>query len=73
MESSTSPEVWHLKYLQTVGGNQMVSSATLVLTNRDSEKDAKDAATGDGPVSALCNTIDRTVGLSGSMTISSIR
>jgi len=62
------PEIWHLKYLQTVGGNQIVSSATLVLTNKETDKDVKDAATGDGPVSALCNTIDRIVGLSGTLT-----
>ncbi|MFH1070572.1 MAG: 2-isopropylmalate synthase [Candidatus Glassbacteria bacterium] len=61
------PEKWHLKYIQTVGGNAIVSAATLVLTDMDSGEDAKDAATGDGPVSALCNTIDRIVGLTGSM------
>lgn len=59
------PEKWHLKYIQTVGGNQIVSSATLVLTDKTTCEDVKDAATGDGPVSALCNTIDRIVGLEG--------
>ncbi|HLA38745.1 MAG TPA: 2-isopropylmalate synthase [Candidatus Glassbacteria bacterium] len=61
------PEKWHMKYLQTVGGNAIVGAATLVLTDMDSGEDVKDAAAGDGPVSALCNTIDRIVGLSGSM------
>lgn len=54
-----------MKYIQTVGGNQIVSSATLVLTDKTTGEDVKDAATGDGPVSALCNTIDRIVGLEG--------
>ncbi|HUU29687.1 MAG TPA: 2-isopropylmalate synthase [archaeon] len=62
------PETWHLKYIQTVGGNQIVSSATLVMTNKENDEDVKDAATGDGPVSALCNTIDRIVGLNGILT-----
>jgi len=31
------------------------------------DEDIKDAATGDGPVSALCETIDRIVGLKGTL------
>ncbi|MEA2062354.1 MAG: 2-isopropylmalate synthase [Gemmatimonadota bacterium] len=58
-------ETWHLKYIQTNAGNQVVSSATLVLERRDTEEEVTDAATGDGPVSALCNTIDRITGLKG--------
>lgn len=61
------PEKWHLKYIQTVGGNQIVSSATLVLTDKANDEDVKDAATGEGPVSALCKTIDRIVGLDGTL------
>jgi 2-isopropylmalate synthase len=67
------PEVWHMKYIQTVGGNQIVSNATLILINKETGDEVEEAATGDGPVSALYNTIDRIVGLSGSLTDYQIR
>ncbi|MBW7996299.1 MAG: 2-isopropylmalate synthase [Candidatus Glassbacteria bacterium] len=67
------PEAWHMKYIQTVGGNQVVSSATLVLKNIDTGDEVEEAATGDGPVSALCNTIDRIVGLEGALIDYNIR
>ncbi len=67
------PEIWHMKYIQTVGGNQIVSSATMILENRETEEEFEEAATGEGPVSALCNTIDRIVGLDGSLTDYQIR
>jgi len=60
-------ETWHLKYIQTNAGNQIVSSATLVLSRPDSGEEVTDAAPGDGPVSAICNTIDRIVGLDGQL------
>ncbi len=60
-------ETWHLKYIQTNAGNQIVSSATLVLSRKDTGEEVTDAATGDGPVSALYNTIDRITGLEGQL------
>ena len=62
------PEKWHMKYIQTIGGNQVVSSAVVVLIDMDTSTEVKDAAPGDGPVSALCKSIDRIVGLEGTVT-----
>ncbi len=61
------PETWKLEYLQTVGGQPAISTATVVLSRKGSGEKLKDAATGEGPVSALCNAIDRIVGLKGSL------
>jgi 2-isopropylmalate synthase len=45
----------------------------MVLENKDTGEEVEEAATGDGPVSALCNTIDRIVELSGALTDYQIR
>ncbi|MFC1614033.1 2-isopropylmalate synthase [Gemmatimonadota bacterium] len=60
-------ETWHLKFIQTIGGNQVLGSATLMLENKITGEEVTDAAAGDGPVSALCNTIDRIIGLKGEL------
>lgn len=61
------PETWKIEYLQVVAGTPALSTATIMLSHRDSGDKVKDAATGDGPVSALCNAIDRIAGLKGSL------
>lgn len=59
------PEVYHLKYIQTTGGNQTISTATIKLT-RDTDTFI-DSATGDGPVDATYKAIDRITGMSGKL------
>jgi 2-isopropylmalate synthase len=57
------PEAYHLKYIQTTGGNQTISTATIKLAREDNIY--IDSATGDGPVDATYRAIDRITGLSG--------
>jgi 2-isopropylmalate synthase len=57
------PEAFHLKYIQTTGGNQTISTATIKLAREDNIY--VDSATGDGPVDATYRAIDRITGLNG--------
>ncbi len=59
------PETYHLKYIQTVGGNQTIATATVKLSREDSI--FIDSATGDGPVDATYKAIDRIAGMSGKL------
>ncbi|MFW5846260.1 MAG: alpha-isopropylmalate synthase regulatory domain-containing protein, partial [Planctomycetota bacterium] len=54
---------WQLVYLHTSAGTGGVATATVTL--RKEEQTVTDAATGDGPVDAVINTIDRITGVSG--------
>ncbi|MBI3940383.1 MAG: 2-isopropylmalate synthase [Acidobacteria bacterium] len=57
------PDTYTLKYLQVIGGNQPVSTATVRLTR--GEESWLDSATGDGPIDATYRAIDRITGLPG--------
>ena len=60
-----APPVYKLKNIQSTAGNQVIATATVVL---EKEKVAmKDSATGDGPVDAALNTIDRITGVAGKL------
>ena len=54
---------WKLQYLQSSAGTHAVATATVTL-QKDGES-VTDAATGDGPVDAVVNTIDRICGVTG--------
>jgi 2-isopropylmalate synthase len=60
-EVPNAPQAYRLKYFHTVSGNETIPTATVIL-ERDG-KPQRDAATGDGPVDAACNAIDRITGL----------
>jgi 2-isopropylmalate synthase len=56
---------WELQYLHTSAGTGGVATATVTLSKEDQQH--TDAATGDGPVDAVINTIDRICGVSGTL------
>ncbi len=56
---------WTLDYLQTTAGTHAVATATVTLSRGDQR--ITDAATGDGPVAAVVNVIDRICGVSGTL------
>jgi 2-isopropylmalate synthase len=60
-----SPLVYKLKYIQSTGGNQIIATATVVLEKEGAT--LKDSATGDGPVDAALNAINRITGAEGKL------
>jgi 2-isopropylmalate synthase len=60
-----APPVFKLKYIQSIGGNQIVATATIVLEREGAT--LQDSATGDGPVDAVLNAINRITGIEGKL------
>jgi 2-isopropylmalate synthase len=58
-------DVYRLEYLNVTSGSQVVPTATLKINVQG--KAVQEAATGDGPVHAVCNAIDRACGFSVQM------
>ncbi|MBI4483170.1 MAG: 2-isopropylmalate synthase [Acidobacteria bacterium] len=58
-----TPEVYKLKYVQASSGNQIISTATIILEKGDLV--LQDSATGDGPIEATMRAIDRVTGIRG--------
>jgi 2-isopropylmalate synthase len=58
---AVSHESFHLTYLHTSAGTTAIPTATLKL--KKGEAEFQEAATGDGPVDAVFNAIDRTTGV----------
>ena len=59
------PSVYKVKNIQSIAGNQVIATATILL-----EKDGelfKDSATGNGPVDAVLKAIDRITGIEGEL------
>ncbi len=59
---SEVPEIFELDSFQITGGNKSVATSTISLKRNDSI--ITEAATGDGPVDAAFNAIERAVGIS---------
>ncbi len=65
------PAVYKIKNVQSIAGNQVVATATLVL-----EKDGvllKDSSTGDGPVEAMVKAVNRITGIEGKLAEFTVR
>jgi len=62
---AASQEVYHLTYIHTTAGSTTLPTATLKLKKGDQE--IQEAATGDGPVDAVFNAIDRATGFKGKL------
>jgi len=60
-ETTPLPQIYTLLYFHTSSGTQTVPTATVRLKKKD--KILEDAACGDGPVDAVCRTIDRMTGV----------
>jgi 2-isopropylmalate synthase len=69
---SEAPALFELKSFHVSSGNSTIPTATVVLTTADGET-AQDAACGDGPVDAICKTIDRITGIPGTLVDYGIR
>ena len=61
------PETYTLEHVQVSCGNHEVPTATVTLVNND-ERSVTDAATGTGPVDAVCRAIDRIVEVPNKLT-----
>ena len=61
----SSSQIYQLTYLHTSAGNTTLPTATLKLKKGDVE--TQEAATGDGPVDAVFNAIDRATGFKGKL------
>ncbi len=59
------PELYHLKYVHATGGNQVLATATVKLSNEDAS--LVESATGDGPIEAIYRAIDRITGVPGKL------
>ncbi|WHH57203.1 2-isopropylmalate synthase [Petroclostridium sp. X23] len=58
---SQIPEIYQLKSFQTNSGNKVIATAMVELTKED--QTVTEAATGDGPIDAAFNAIERAVGI----------
>ncbi len=61
----SSAELYQLTYLHTSAGTSTLPTATLKIKKGD--KEVQEAATGDGPVDAVFNAIDRATGFKGKL------
>jgi len=59
--TSTEPISYTLEHVQFTGGDQGIPTGTVKLIGPDGES-ITDACTGNGPVDAICNAIDRAIG-----------
>lgn len=66
-----SPPVYKLKYIQSTGGNQIVATATILLEKEGTT--LQDSATGDGPVEAVLNAVNRITGVEGKLVEYTVR
>jgi 2-isopropylmalate synthase len=60
-----APTVYKVKNIQSIAGNQVIATATILL-----EKDGvliQDSSTGDGPVDAVLKAVDRITGIEGKL------
>jgi 2-isopropylmalate synthase len=62
---AVSADAYALTYLHTSAGSSTLPTATLKL--KRGEKEVQEAATGDGPVDAVFNAIDRATGFKGKL------
>jgi 2-isopropylmalate synthase len=64
----TASETFVLDYFNIQSGNTSVPTATVRIKSGSAEERLEEAATGDGPVDAIFNAIDRALGLSTRLT-----
>ncbi len=61
------PQLWELANLQTSAGTKMIPTATVRLRNTQTGEEVQDAATGDGPIDAAFECIQRLTGLQATL------
>jgi 2-isopropylmalate synthase len=60
-----SPTVYKVKNVQSIAGNQVIATATILLEKEGTS--FQDSATGDGPVDAVVKAVDRITGMEGKL------
>lgn len=65
LEDGVESDAFVLDYLNVTSGSRVIPTATLILKTKDGV--IKESATGDGPVDAVCNAVDRATGISVKM------
>jgi 2-isopropylmalate synthase len=66
-----APPVYKIKNIQSIAGNQVIATATILL-----EKEGtliQDSATGDGPVDAVLKAVNRITGMEGNLVEYTVR
>ena len=58
-------KTWEIEYLHTSSGSDAIATATVKV--RKGDEQVTDAATGDGPVDAVINALDRICGTNGNL------
>jgi 2-isopropylmalate synthase len=59
------PAVYKVKNIQSIAGNQVIATATILLEKEGNT--IQDSATGDGPVDAVIKAVDRITGMEGKL------
>jgi 2-isopropylmalate synthase len=59
--------VWSMEHIHVASGTHAIATATIKMTNKDG-KTVVDAATGDGPIDAICVAVNRIAGIDPSLT-----
>lgn len=59
--------IWTVNHIHVASGTHAIATATIQLTNTDGQKKT-DAATGDGPIDAICVAVNRIVDTNPSLT-----
>jgi 2-isopropylmalate synthase len=60
-----APTIYKVKNIQSIAGNQVIATATVLLEKEGST--FQDSATGDGPVDAVLKAVDRISGMDGKL------
>jgi 2-isopropylmalate synthase len=60
-----TPAVYKVKNIQSIAGNQVIATATILLEKEGTT--IQDSATGDGPVDAVIKAVDRITGMEGKL------
>lgn len=63
---NASKDVWEIDTFQTHSGTNMIATATVILKSPEGNT-ITDAATGDGPIDAICSAIQRITGVSATL------
>ncbi|MBN2802209.1 MAG: 2-isopropylmalate synthase [Deltaproteobacteria bacterium] len=59
--------MWHLDHIHVASGTHAIATATIKMKNKN-KKSFIDAATGDGPIDAICVAVNRIAGVDPSLT-----
>jgi 2-isopropylmalate synthase len=60
-----APSVYKVKNIQSIAGNQVIATATILLEKGGVQ--FQDSATGDGPVDAVLKAVNRITGMEGKL------